>query len=286
MCVFAFKQVIDYYRSHNSPVFICYIDASKAFDRINYWILFKKLLKRGFPVFVVRFLSYWYSYQTFKVRWGSVLSPPFFVSNGVRQGGVLSPNFVNVYIDDLCVKLNNSKIGCSINGISCNNFAHADDMAILAPCISALQKLLNICHEYAVEHDIIYNDKKSFVMCVKPRSYKLRLPNVFLNGKKMIYVDSIKYLGYIVDSQLRNDCDLKRQLRSIYCKSNMLIRKFYSCSYEVKTTLYRSYCSNFYCTPLWWRYPNDLLCKLKVAFNNGLRKLLNLNKYCSASYIC
>ena len=31
MCVFALKQVIDFYISNNSPMFICYMDASKAF---------------------------------------------------------------------------------------------------------------------------------------------------------------------------------------------------------------------------------------------------------------
>ena len=34
------------------------------------------------------------------------------VSNGVKQGGVLSPNLFNVYMDDLSVNLNNLQIGC------------------------------------------------------------------------------------------------------------------------------------------------------------------------------
>ena len=42
MCVFSLKQVIEYYNSRSSPVYVCYIDASKAFDRINHWCLFKK----------------------------------------------------------------------------------------------------------------------------------------------------------------------------------------------------------------------------------------------------
>ena len=35
-----------------------------------------------------------------KVKWGNCLYSPFSVSNGVRQGGVLSPYLFALYIDD------------------------------------------------------------------------------------------------------------------------------------------------------------------------------------------
>ena len=42
MCIYALRQTIDYYKGNYSPVFICYLDASKAFDRVNHWCLFLK----------------------------------------------------------------------------------------------------------------------------------------------------------------------------------------------------------------------------------------------------
>ena len=33
MCIHAFRQTIEYYKQNSSPVFICYLDATKAFDR-------------------------------------------------------------------------------------------------------------------------------------------------------------------------------------------------------------------------------------------------------------
>ena len=53
------KNTAQYYRQHNSPVFGCFLDASKAFDRVNYWCLFSKLIKRGVPLLIVRILVYW-----------------------------------------------------------------------------------------------------------------------------------------------------------------------------------------------------------------------------------
>ena len=46
-CIFAFKEVVDFYTRLNSRVSVCFLDASKAFDRINHAKLFEKLRKRG-----------------------------------------------------------------------------------------------------------------------------------------------------------------------------------------------------------------------------------------------
>ncbi len=36
LCIFALKEAVNKYRSLNSSVFMCFIDASKAFDRVNH----------------------------------------------------------------------------------------------------------------------------------------------------------------------------------------------------------------------------------------------------------
>ena len=52
--------------------------------------------------------------QTMQIKWGKHFSEPFHVSNGVRQGGVLSPYLFAVYLDDLSNELNNVKAECYI----------------------------------------------------------------------------------------------------------------------------------------------------------------------------
>ena len=50
------------------------------------------------------------------VRWGYSISNVFNVTNGVRQGGILSPKLFNIYIDGLSNILYNSLIGGSLGG--------------------------------------------------------------------------------------------------------------------------------------------------------------------------
>ena len=68
LCIFSVKSVIKYYNMYKSPVYRCFLDASKAYDRVNHWTLFKKLLKRGTLVVIERILLFWYSKQDICIK--------------------------------------------------------------------------------------------------------------------------------------------------------------------------------------------------------------------------
>ena len=42
LCIYTLKEVIDFYKSQSTSIYVCFMDASKAFDRVNHWLLFKK----------------------------------------------------------------------------------------------------------------------------------------------------------------------------------------------------------------------------------------------------
>ena len=98
LCIFALKEIVNKYIGCNSSVLMCFIDASRAFDRVNHRKLFIKMKQRGVSGYIVRVLAYWYAHQTMLVQWGGSISAPFGVSNGDRQGGILSLVLFNIWM--------------------------------------------------------------------------------------------------------------------------------------------------------------------------------------------
>ena len=104
------------------------------------------------------------------VRWGSAESDSLFVTNGVRQGGILSPLLFNVYMDVLSSSLINTPTGCSIGGVMVNHIMYADDLVIISPSVKGRQRVLDICAVYGQTHDILFNDGTTVCMFVPAKS--------------------------------------------------------------------------------------------------------------------
>ena len=158
LCTGVVKNVVSRYIHRGSSVLGCFLDASKAFDLVDHGMLFDKLLTRGLPISIVRFLSSWYYAQQMCVRWNSSVSDSFHVSNGVRQGGVLSPMLFAVYVDSLLEMLEASGVGCYSGGCFVGAVCYADDIVLLALCASALRV---ICDTFASSHGLVFNAANS-----------------------------------------------------------------------------------------------------------------------------
>ena len=164
-----------------------------------------------------------------------------------------------------------------------NHVLYADDICLLAPTASAMQTLLDVCYEYGIDNDILFNPIKSVCTVFKPKAYKLYLPTVFIGSDALKFITESKYLGFTFSDSKSDDCDMLRQMRLLYAKSNKLLRTFSHCSTHVKITLFQSYCTALYCPYLWNDYKKSTFSKVRVAFNNAYRKIFGLPKRSSAS---
>ena len=63
----------------------------------------------------------------------------------------------------------------------------------------------------------------------------------------------------------------------------MLLCSFLYCTNDVKCTLFKSFCANMYCCPLWFNSTSSTIKKLKTSYNSALRNLLLIKKPYSAS---
>ena len=97
-CSWLVMEVASYYIRQGTPVICTLLDCSKAFDKCRFSTLFQKLIDKNMPPIVVRMLAYVYEEQEGCVVWDGVRSSPFKITNGTRQGSVLSPTLFSVYI--------------------------------------------------------------------------------------------------------------------------------------------------------------------------------------------
>ena len=130
----------------------------------------------------------------------------------------------------------------------------------------------NISVDYGSYNDILFNPIKSVYTIFKPKAYNLYLSPVFIGSDALKYVAESKYLGFSFCDSKQDDNDILRQMRSVYAKSNTLLRTFSHCSTDVKVTLFQSYCTALYCPFLWSDYKKSTFRKICVAFNNAYRK--------------
>ena len=141
--------------NRDSSVYACFIDASKAFDRVRYDKLFELLVGRGIPHVSVRLLMDMYSRQSTRAAWDSMYSKYFGSRNGVRQGGVASPVLFTIYMDELLMRLQRAGIGCYVGHEWFGALGYADDLTLLSPSIKGLQKMVKMCANFGREFSTI-----------------------------------------------------------------------------------------------------------------------------------
>jgi len=98
MCTMILKESVAYYINNGSSVYCCFLDATKAFDRVEYCKLFRMLTKRQLPSVVLRLLCNMYLNHMTLVEYNGFKSAAFKVLNEVKQGGIISPIMFCVYI--------------------------------------------------------------------------------------------------------------------------------------------------------------------------------------------
>lgn len=289
-CTHLFKTVVDYYRHNGSHVFACFIDFNKAFDNVDFWLLFCKLIDNepsSKRCVATRLLAYWYSNQRMFVQWQNASSESFKIFNGVRQGGLLSPYLFRFYIRNMIDSVTKLNIGCNYFGTNINLLAYADDMVLLSPSWSGLQSLLNVIASSANEISMSFNTKKTVCMIFNPANKRKIICDAFpafkLAGCNLLFVEQFKYLGHIIDNCLNDDCDIKREIKNLFMRANLLCRRFQRCSLQVKLRLFRSFCICFYGTALWSNFTVSALAKFKSCYHKCLKYFFGYLKYSSVT---
>ena len=279
--LFSLKSTVNHFNEKGSNAFVAFLDCTKAFDRISHYGLFSKLITRGVPLCILLCLIYWYLNMTCNVKWENKFSREFRIPLGIKQGGINSPDFFGCYIDDIAAILRKSKVGCHMYGIFLAMILFADDLCLLAPTRQALNKMIQLCADYCKEFGLTFNASKSKILVFTKSVIDLNnLCPIFLNGKKVEYVDSIVYLGTTITSNKGLAFSNANDLSKFYRASNSILRAVKQPSEEVLMQLLYSCCIPIlsYACPV-KDYPSRQMQDCTTAINDALRLVFGYNRW-------
>ena len=272
-CTFVVNEVIQYYTNNYSNVYITLIDASKAFDRVQYVKLLKLLLSKNVCPLVARFLCVMYTTQSFRVKWCNHITELTRASNGVKQGGVISPLLSTIYIDVLLCRLQQSGFGCYIGNNFCGSMGYADDVILLAPTVTGMKHMLQICTQYGMEYNVLFNPDKTKLIHINNINCNIS-PNICFMSKHIESVSFEKHLGFPIGN-VNSQLIISQAVNQFIGKVNMVISHFKCLRYDIMYKLFKTYCMPLYGCPL-WDFTSKIINKFYVAWRKSMRRILNI----------
>ena len=270
LCTTMMVETIQYYlEKGDHSVCLLLLDASKAFDKVSFEMLFELLLKRNVCPRIIKLLLYMYVNQKCYVKWANELSEPFTVANGVKQGAVISPLLFSIYIDNLFKELKQLGLGCHVGPTFAGAFGYADDGALIAPSLYALKKMISLCESYAERYHITFNPIKSKLICynIDPCT----LGPICLNKQPISIVDNDKHLGNYISNDI-HDRNIVSSVCDLYQRSNSTISDFNACNSDTLDRLHSSFSMHMYGCEL-WNLSSSYIDKYIIAWRKIKRRI-------------
>lgn len=274
------------------------IDLEKAFDSVWLKGLFFKLVKKGFPRYLIRMLYIMMQDRKFYTVYNDVLSQRLFnIEEGLQQGTVNSPILFNIYNSDILNLFNLN------SGNSTYSIAFADDLLVYCAgkwpetLQQNLEDLVNKINNYYVKWNLKINAKKCETILI-------RLPTDRLNKREKLnwrdfeikvhtkddsitvpHKQCVKYLGMQIDHLLRLNKHLDIQLKKARRAFRSLAKLFYNKYLEPKAKVI-CYCLLVrpilsYACPLWYNQSASSMERVRSFERACLRACLG--QYRSAS---
>ena len=208
--IYILRQIIERTLEVNKDPYVCFIDYTKAFDRVRHEAIITILQQLNIDGKDRRIIKNIYWEQKAAVRVEEETSNFQNIKRGVRQGCVLSPDLFSLYSEMIMRQIEEME-GLKIGGHNINNIRYADDTVLTADSEEKLQELLNKVVEESENKGLELNSKKTESMII---TRKTSIPKYEIKIKEntIKQANSFKYLGPQITSDGRNHQEIKSRI--------------------------------------------------------------------------
>ena len=148
-------------------------------------------------------------------------------------------------------------------------FIYADDITILAPKSTSLNKMLDTCKQDADDVNLTFNASKTKYMYFDYTGFTNIPNNMVFMHEPIEIVSKIQLLGINISSDIY-DWHISGKVGHFYCRTNKVLLDFTSIYCDIKSILMSTYCLNLYGSSL-WNHSKDRVNDMFVAWRKVVR---------------
>ena len=213
--IFVLTEAIASRKSKRRATFCAFLDIQKAYDTVFRQGVWSRLLDIGVYGKLWRVIRNLYEVVESSVLLGEVMTDWFGSKVGLRQGCVLAPLLFLIFIDGLARVVKQAGGGVKVGDDLLNILLFADDIVLIADNPAELQKLLDAAYDYSRKWRFKFNIQKSNVVVFSGAHRPENSVGFYLGFQKMCIVDSYRYLGVVLSSNL----SWKHHIEALYKKA-------------------------------------------------------------------
>ena len=227
--VFSVRQLQEKCREQRKPLYLAFIDLTKAFDLVSREGLFALLQRIGCPPKLLSMIVSFHQDMRGTVQFDGSCSEPFPIKNGVKQGCVLAPTLFGIFfslllsyafrdsVDGIFIhtrsdgglfNLSRLRAKTKVQKVLIRELLFADDAGIAAHSEAALQRLIDSFAAACTEFGLTISLKKTQVMGQDVSND----PSISIGDHTLEVVDKFTYLGSTISSNLSLDAELNTRI--------------------------------------------------------------------------
>ena len=200
--LFILQSLVNRQKFKNKPLYVCFVDFTKAFDYVNRLALYYKLIKRGIKGKMLNLVCDMYKKAKCRVKWKGKLGGHIDSTFGVLQGGMLSPKLFTEFLTDLKNYLE-TECGLLIDDDILAYILYADDLILCSDSPEGLQKLIDGLFEFCKKWHLIVSLAKTNVLVFGKRNPKDKFIFIF-NESEIKITTEYKYVGAVVSTKTKD----------------------------------------------------------------------------------